>query len=188
MQEICLLRQLRGRAHRERIHLQILHSHYGWLEGNKAPRLGALSRNRPMSHMRVDHQQTGRSHTERCRTGKGGTTTREGLGAGRFLGDMSNWSKQSRHKRGYGSYWDKLRLRILARDNYLCQCPRCLGGKLRLMPATEVDHILPKANGGTDDPGNLRSVSGECHKRISLEQRGVRPRPRIGLDGWPLNE
>jgi 5-methylcytosine-specific restriction protein A len=55
------------------------------------------------------------------------------------------------------------------------------------MPANEVDHIVPKANGGTDDPDNLRAVSHECHKRLTAEQQGktYRAKVSIGIDGWP---
>lgn len=103
---------------------------------------------------------------------------------------MSGWQhdKRSRHQRGYGSAWDRLRVQILKRDTYLCRCPRCLGGELRVRPATEVDHILPKAKGGTDDPLNLRAVSRQCHERLTLEQQGkaLKPARRIGVDGFPV--
>lgn len=95
------------------------------------------------------------------------------------------WSRESRHARGYGTAWDKLRKRILERDFYLCHCPECLGGKKRVTAATEVDHITPKAQGGTDDESNLRAVNKECHKRLTQEQKGFKPRRRIGPDGWP---
>lgn len=95
------------------------------------------------------------------------------------------WSKESRHARGYGKDWDKLRKRILERDNYLCQCPDCLGGAKRVKVATEVDHIKPKAQGGTDDPANLRAVNHDCHVKLTQLQNGHKPRPQIGPDGWP---
>lgn len=96
------------------------------------------------------------------------------------------WSKESRQARGYGAKWDRLRKVILARDNYLCQCPECLGGDKRLTAAGEVDHIVPKAKGGTDEESNLRAVNTDCHKRITAQQKGHRPRPQIGADGWPI--
>lgn len=97
------------------------------------------------------------------------------------------WHKTSRHERGYGAAWDKLRKQILDRDCYLCQCPQCKGGMLRVTPANEVDHILSKAQGGTDDTSNLRAVNHECHKRITVEQQGKKYKEKvtIGLDGWP---
>ena len=95
------------------------------------------------------------------------------------------WSKVSRHERGYGSDWEQLRLRILRRDRYMCQCDECKG---RRRPATHVDHIVRKADGGTDDPSNLRSLNADCHKRITVLQAGGEPRPKIkvGLDGFPV--
>lgn len=100
------------------------------------------------------------------------------------------WSKESRQSRGYGAEWDRLRKRILERDKYLCQCDKCKGGELRVTPANEVDHIKPKAQGGTDDPINLRSLHHDCHVRITAEQRGYKDKPkvRIGVDGWPVPE
>ena len=89
-------------------------------------------------------------------------------------------------ERGYGATWQKLRKRILERDTYLCQCPECKGGTLRVRLAQEVDHIKPKAQGGTDHPDNLRAVSKECHERLTQEQQGKRTKPQIGLDGWPV--
>ena len=78
----------------------------------------------------------------------------------------------SRHKAGYGHKWDKLRERILIRDRHLCQ--ECL--RLGIFTqAKHVDHILNKANGGTDDEHNLESLCRKCHQkktnREALEAR-----------------
>ena len=83
--------------------------------------------------------------------------------------------------------WERLRLRILERDCYLCQCTYCKAeGRTTL--ATQVDHIKPKADGGTDDPLNLQAIAADCHKRKTMEERGAEPkvRPTIGLDGFPI--
>jgi len=95
----------------------------------------------------------------------------------------NGWSKLSRHERGYGSSWDKVRLLVLKRDNGLCQCPRCHG---KLTPANEVHHIIAKADGGTDDMDNLQSINHDCHVRLTHEELGHRVRPTIGLDGFPI--
>lgn len=94
------------------------------------------------------------------------------------------WSTVSRHERGYGTAWDKLRKVIIARDKGLCQ--PCLR-KGRLHPATHVDHILSKAKGGTDDPANLEAINAHCHKaKTALDSgRQLRPKVRISVDGWP---
>lgn len=92
----------------------------------------------------------------------------------------------SRHARGYGSEWDRLRVQILKRDNYLCQCQDCraLG---RIKPASEVDHIVNKAQGGTDDPSNLQAINPDCHRVKSAREaaagRGLRTMPVPGGGG-----
>lgn len=95
------------------------------------------------------------------------------------------WGNRSRHERGYSTAWDKLRLRILKRDSYLCQ--QCLKDG-RVAAATSVDHIMPKAKGGTDDPGNLQSLCGGCREAKDAEDRGrpLKVKVRIGEDGWPV--
>lgn len=73
-------------------------------------------------------------------------------------------------KRGYGAPWRKIRVRILKRDNYLCQpCKRA--GKLS--PANEVDHVINKERGGTDDDDNLQSICGDCHKAKTAKESKV---------------
>lgn len=94
------------------------------------------------------------------------------------------WSSASRHKRGYGTAWEKLRKRILARDKHLCQpCKRAN----RIKAGNHVDHIKPKAKGGTDDEGNLEVICHCCHQDKTIRENGGIPRPKhpIGLDGWP---
>ena len=95
------------------------------------------------------------------------------------------WSKESRHARGYGWQWVKLRDRIMRRDMHLCQSCNAKG---RATPATEVHHIKAKADGGTDDPSNLTAICRECHEAATREQTGRREIRRVGLDGYPLPE
>ena len=96
-----------------------------------------------------------------------------------------SWSTLSRHERGYGKEWSRLRIQVMQRDRGLCQCDQCKQAN-RLTAAHEVDHIKPKAQGGTDDLSNLRAVNRECHKRITLEQQGKRqaaPKAKFTSDG-----
>ncbi|AKG94512.1 hypothetical protein Shpa_1 [Paracoccus phage Shpa] len=96
---------------------------------------------------------------------------------------MTGWSdKGSRHARGYGSRWDKLRLVILKRDGYLCQACKLEG---RTTPAREVDHITPKAKGGTDEHSNLQALCSPCHKIKTARDEGRRVRRVFGADGPP---
>ncbi len=70
-------------------------------------------------------------------------------------------ARPSRHARGYGPEWDRLRRRILQQHPW-CMWPGC--PEL----ATDVDHIVPKARGGTDDWDNLQAL---CHRHHSIKTR-----------------
>jgi len=53
--------------------------------------------------------------------------------------------------------WRELRRYVLARDNGMCW--RCgLGG------SDTVDHIVPRAHGGSDAPANLAAAHGKCNR------------------------
>lgn len=75
------------------------------------------------------------------------------------------WQKQQQGKntteRGYGQAWRKLRQQVMERDGYLCQVCQKQG---RLTQAQAVDHIINKANGGTDELTNLQAICHACHK------------------------
>ena len=78
----------------------------------------------------------------------------------------TGWAKTQERKgntteRGYGHAWRKLRTQVLERDGYLCQACKAKG---RITPATDVDHIVNKASGGTDDIDNLQALCRACHK------------------------
>ncbi len=100
---------------------------------------------------------------------------------------MTWYGRGTRHERGYGYTWERVRLQVLKRDGSLCHCAECVAtGRLR--PAHEVDHIKPKAQNGTDDFSNLVAINKDCHKRKSMAEQGrpLRERPTIGLDGYPV--
>ena len=92
------------------------------------------------------------------------------------------WSRESRHARGYGTEWDKLRRRVLDADP-LCRPCKEAG---RVCLAVQVDHITPKAKGGTDGDDNLQPICDPCHKAKTARDAGRTVRPTIGLDGWPI--
>ncbi|VVT52692.1 Phage-associated homing endonuclease [Kosakonia radicincitans] len=75
---------------------------------------------------------------------------------------------QSRHQRGYGSAWDVIRPRILKRDKGLCQEHLRKG---QAVAAACVDHIIAKANGGTDEDSNLEALCWSCHARKTGRDR-----------------
>jgi 5-methylcytosine-specific restriction protein A len=100
--------------------------------------------------------------------------------------DGKGWRGQrgTRHERGYGAAWVRLRRTILQRDRHLCQ--PCLA-RGRPTPARTVDHIKPKAEGGTDDSANLRAICDECHKAKTTDEGHRAKGDTLRLrrdDGW----
>ena len=93
------------------------------------------------------------------------------------------WATTSRHVRGYGNKWDKLRKRIMERDGFICQSCKAKG---KITLARHVDHIKPKAHGGTDDPANLQALCKPCHDTKTMADNGRRMVRETGLDGWPV--
>jgi 5-methylcytosine-specific restriction enzyme A len=77
----------------------------------------------------------------------------------------------SAQARGYGWAWKKLRLKVMTRDRGLCQM--CLGNH-RAVIATDVDHIIGKARGGSDDLANLQALCGPCHDTKTATERAAR--------------
>ncbi|WP_299011173.1 HNH endonuclease [uncultured Shewanella sp.] len=75
---------------------------------------------------------------------------------------------RSKAQRGYGKEWQKLRAVILQRDKHLCQHCRRNG---IATTATDVDHIVAKAHGGTDNPSNLEALCRPCHKAKTAQER-----------------
>lgn len=92
------------------------------------------------------------------------------------------WSRSN--DRGYDHHWRKLRKQVLAEQ------PVCQACHVRV--STECDHIVPKSQGGTNERTNLQGLCRECHQSKTLSEaaeaqgRTYRPRPTIGLDGWPV--
>ncbi|MBB3175894.1 5-methylcytosine-specific restriction protein A [Variovorax sp. Sphag1AA] len=73
-----------------------------------------------------------------------------------------------------GSKLQQMRRRLIVRDGYRCQCDMCeAGGAPRpiTLATMELDHIVQVADGGTNDPSNLRCLHIECHARVSAAQR-----------------
>lgn len=72
----------------------------------------------------------------------------------------------SASSRGYGAPWRKLRMMVL-REEPLCR--RCGN------PASEVDHRVPKEQGGDDTRDNLQALCKPCHSTKTVtEDRGFK--------------
>lgn len=80
----------------------------------------------------------------------------------------------SASQRGYGVRWRRWRLMFLRRHT-LCADPFGVHNGVPVA-ATDVDHITPKADGGTDDDANLQALCHSCHSRKTARGRGVKNR------------
>lgn len=88
---------------------------------------------------------------------------RSGKFADRFRG--------SRQSRGYGAGWEAKRQAVFARDNGLCQ--ECLRMGIITAPVGRsriCDHIVPKAEGGSDDQSNLQTLCKPCSDRKTADE------------------
>jgi 5-methylcytosine-specific restriction protein A len=81
--------------------------------------------------------------------------------------------RRSRHARGYGRDHALMRARVLVEEPL---CRECL--KHDRVSATEVaDHIVPKAEGGTDDRENYQGLCRPCD-RVKTAREAARARAR----------
>lgn len=66
--------------------------------------------------------------------------------------------------------WSKTRRRIMQRDRYECRTDVSGAGLICGARATEVDHIIPRSEGGTDDMENLEAICHEHHLAKTREE------------------
>jgi 5-methylcytosine-specific restriction protein A len=67
-----------------------------------------------------------------------------------------------------GRPWRRLRSAILDTEP-LCRPCSAMG---RVTVATEVDHVLPRSEGGTDDQANLQPICHPCHVAKTVARTG----------------
>ncbi|MDB5733176.1 MAG: DNAse [Variovorax sp.] len=93
---------------------------------------------------------------------------------GKPAAKVSNWTKRaSRQERGYGRAHDLMRERVLTEEP-LCRICDAAG---RVTASCIADHIVPKAEGGTDDRENYQGCCDPCHKvKTARESKRARAR------------
>lgn len=79
--------------------------------------------------------------------------------------------RASAAKRGYcGAEWEATRKRILKRDKWrcvLCNAPLFAKGS-----KPNIDHVIDKKDGGTNEDGNLRTLCPSCHSSRTCAESG----------------
>jgi 5-methylcytosine-specific restriction protein A len=79
--------------------------------------------------------------------------------------------RASAAKRGYGGpAWEAIRKRVLKRDKWrcvLCKAPLFAKGS-----KPNVDHIVDKSSGGTNEDSNLRTLCPSCHSSRTATESG----------------
>ena len=80
-----------------------------------------------------------------------------------------------------GTRWHVIRRRVLRASDGVC-------GLCGSQGACEVDHIVPRHMGGSDDPGNLMAVCRQCHARKSSAEGHAVLRRRRALRKRPADK
>jgi len=65
--------------------------------------------------------------------------------------------------RGYDEKWRRIRAQFLKAHPHCCECGA---------PATEADHVVPLAQGGTNKWDNLQPMCKSCHSRKTARHDG----------------
>lgn len=79
--------------------------------------------------------------------------------------------RKNSYQRGYNrTDWEETRKRILKRDKWRCvKCDKPLYEK---GSRPNIDHIIDKADGGTDEDSNLRTLCPSCHSSRTAKESG----------------
>ncbi len=83
---------------------------------------------------------------------------------------VSDRARGTSTQRGYGYHWRKIR------DNFLAKNPWCIDPfgdhPSQRVAAHQVDHVIPRSNGGTNDESNLQSLCDHCHDKKTASRDG----------------
>lgn len=86
-----------------------------------------------------------------------------------YIRDVRDRTRPTASARGYNSkQWYALRKQALLRDNYQCRSCGCVCGR---KGEAQVDHIIPKQDGGLDELSNLQVLCIACHGRKTNEEQ-----------------
>jgi len=83
---------------------------------------------------------------------------------------LMNTQRDKSERKHYGRQWEKIRMLFLAKNPLCVHCQQAG----RLSPATEVHHIIPVSQGGTDAEENLMALCKSCHSRITLKDNHMK--------------
>ena len=75
-------------------------------------------------------------------------------------------------------HWARTRIRILARDGYVC-------GICGRDGANSVDHIVARVHGGSHDDSNLRAAHAICNSAMGGRTRRKMSVVRADTTRWP---
>jgi 5-methylcytosine-specific restriction enzyme A len=83
-------------------------------------------------------------------------------------GTFADRGRGTRQQRGYGATWDRTRAVVLQRDAGVCQPCRRHG---IFHGGQEVDHVVAKERGGTDELDNLQTICREVHRAKTTAEK-----------------
>lgn len=95
-----------------------------------------------------------------------------------FSSRASEAQRQTTKQRGYAGGWPRLSKWIKSVEPLCRPCKK----EGRTTACTQVDHIIPKADGGTDEyPENLQPICDDCHRLKTAREDS---RPAASIPSW----
>jgi 5-methylcytosine-specific restriction protein A len=94
---------------------------------------------------------------------------------------FANKARGSASQRGYGAAWRHIRAQVLREEPLCVLCSQQTPARTTL--ATHVDHVVPKAAGGTDERSNLRGLCAAHHSEKTAREAAAFRRGRYGRQG-----